>query len=413
MATIEQLYQRYSRRVQATLIRLLGDFSLAEEASQEAFAAALQQWPETGEPDNPLAWLIRTGYRRGIDQIRRNGTARRNAHFVATVMATPDGMAEAMVDPDERSIEDDQLRLLFTCCHPSLTMDARVALTLREMCGLTTEQVASALLTKPTTLAQRIVRAKRKIRDAGIPYEVPESAQLPQRLPSVLQVIYLVFNEGYSRSDGGEITDVNLISEAIRLGRALADLLPHGEVFGLLALMLLHDARREARQSPSGELMTLEEQDRKRWDPERIRTGREWLERALPLTPVGFYTLQASIAEVHAQAPSAESTDWARIVRLYEALYGQQPTPILALNRAVAIAMRDTPQAGLLLLDALAEHPQMRHYHLFHAAKAELYRRSGDRYAAVQAYQQALALTSQHPEQQYLTRRLAELNATI
>lgn len=268
-------------------------------------------------------------------------------------------------------------------------------------------------MTKPTTLAQRIVRAKRKIRDAGIPYEVPESAQLPQRLPSVLQVIYLVFNEGYSRSDGGEVIDINLISEAIRLGRALADLLPHGEVFGLLALMLLHDARREARQSPSGELVTLEEQDRKRWDPERIRTGREWLERALPLTPVGFYTLQASIAEVHAQAPSAETTDWARIVRLYEALYLQQPTPILALNRAVAIAMRDTPQAGLVLLDALAEHPQMRHYHLYYAAKAELYRRSGDRHAALQAYQQALALASQHPEQQYLTRRLAELNASI
>ncbi|HSP32026.1 MAG TPA: sigma-70 family RNA polymerase sigma factor, partial [Halomonas sp.] len=343
MATIEQLYQRYSRRVQATLIRLLGDFSLAEEASQEAFTAALQQWPETGEPDNALAWLIRTGYRRGIDQIRRNGTARRNAYLIAI----PDSMTEAMAEPDERSIEDDQLRLLFTCCHPSLTMEARVALTLREMCGLTTEQVASALLTKPTTLAQRIVRAKRKIRDAGIPYEVPEAVQLPQRLPSVLQIIYLVFNEGYSRSDGAQVVDVNLISEAIRLGRALADLLPHGEVFGLLALMLLHDARRDARQSPSGELMTLEEQNRKHWDAERIHSGLEWLERALPLTPVGFYTLQASIAAEHAQAPSAETTDWARIVRLYEALYLQQPTPILALNRAVAIAMRDTPQAGL------------------------------------------------------------------
>ncbi|MCH4812884.1 RNA polymerase sigma factor [Vreelandella neptunia] len=406
MATIEQLYQCYSRRVQATLIRLLGDFSLAEEASQEAFAAALQQWPATGEPDNPLAWLIRTGYRRGIDQLRRHGTARRNAHLIAT----SDAMTEAMVEPDERSIEDDQLRLLFTCCHPSLTMEARVALTLREMCGLTTEQVASALLTKPATLAQRIVRAKRKIRDAGIPYEVPERTQLPQRLPSVLQVIYLVFNEGYSRSDGEQVIDVNLIDEAIRLGRALADLLPHGEVFGLLALMLLHDARRDTRQTVSGELMTLEEQDRKRWDAERIRTGLAWLERALPLTPVSAYTLQASIAAVHAQAPSAETTDWARIVRLYEALYLQQPTPILALNRAVAVAIRDSPQAGLMLLDALSEHPQMHHYHLYHAAKAELYRRSGDRLAAVQAYQQALALASQYPERQFLTRRLAELN---
>lgn len=406
MANIEQLYQRYSRRVQATLIRLLGDFSLAEEASQEAFAAALQQWPETGEPDNPLAWLIRTGHRRGIDQIRRQGAARRNAHFITF----PDAMTEELSEFDERSIEDDQLRLLFTCCHPSLTMEARVALTLREMCGLTTEQVASALLTKPTTLAQRIVRAKRKIRDAAIPYEVPEAAQLPQRLPSVLQVIYLVFNEGYSRSDGAQVVDVNLISEAMRLGRALAALLPHGEVFGLLALMLLHDARRDARQSVSGELMTLEEQDRKRWDSERIRLGLEWLERALPLTPVGVYTLQASIAAVHVQAPSAATTDWARIVRLYEALYRQQPTPILALNRAVAIAMRDTPQAGLMLLDALAEHPQLHDYHLFHAAKAELYRRSGDRHAARLAYQQALALASQLPEQQFLTRRLAELN---
>lgn len=319
-------------------------------------------------------------------------------------------MTEELSEFDERSIEDDQLRLLFTCCHPSLTMEARVALTLREMCGLTTEQVASALLTKPTTLAQRIVRAKRKIRDAAIPYEVPEAAQLPQRLPSVLQVIYLVFNEGYSRSDGAQVVDVNLISEAMRLGRALAALLPHGEVFGLLALMLLHDARRDARQSVSGELMTLEEQDRKRWDSERIRLGLEWLERALPLTPVGVYTLQASIAAAHAQAPSAATTDWARIVRLYEALYRQQPTPILALNRAVAIAMRDTPQAGLMLLDALAEHPQLHDYHLFHAAKAELYRRSGDRHTARLAYQQALALASQLPEQQFLTRRLAELN---
>lgn len=406
MANIEQLYQRYSRRVQATLIRLLGDFSIAEEASQEAFAAALQQWPETGEPDNPLAWLIRTGYRRGIDQLRRQGTARRHAHLIATL----EDDTEAMAEPDERSIEDDQLRLLFTCCHPSLTMEARVALTLREMCGLTTEQVASALLTKPTTLAQRIVRAKRKIRDAGIPYEVPQSAQLPQRLPSVLQVIYLVFNEGYSRSDGEHVVDVNLANEAIRLGSALATLLPHGEVFGLQALMLLHDARRDARQAPSGELLTLEEQDRQCWNLAQIHSGLEWLERALPLTPVGPYTLQASIAAVHAQAPSAATTDWARIVRLYEALYLQQPSPILALNRAVAIAMRDTPQAGLTLLDALAKHPQMHHYHLFHAAKAELYRRAGDRLAALQAYQQALALASQLPEQQFLTRRIAELN---
>ncbi|RBP32586.1 RNA polymerase sigma-70 factor (ECF subfamily) [Marinobacter pelagius] len=397
-----QLYQQQSRRVLATLIRLLGDFALAEEAMQEAFTAAIRQWPEEGTPDNPTAWLIRAGQRRGIDQIRRKQTARQYSHLLANG-------EDVAPEPDEQSIADDQLRLLFTCCHPGLSIDARVALTLREMCGLTTEQVASGLLQKPATLAQRIVRAKKKIREAGIPYEIPGAKELPQRLPDVLRVVYLVFNEGYSRSDGESVVDISLANKAIRLAEELGGMLPQGEVFGLLALMRLQHSRRHARQDAEGELVTLEDQDRSRWDQQDIRQGLQYLELALTASPTGPYTLQASIAAVHAQALQADTTDWARIVRLYDALYRQQPSPIIALNRAVAVAMRDTPADGLRLLEALIPEKAILNYHLFHAVRADLYRRAGDTKAAATAYQRAIELTSQGPEQRFLQRRLAAL----
>ncbi|NAO97728.1 RNA polymerase subunit sigma-24 [Halomonas sp. Choline-3u-9] len=398
---VDDLYREHSRRVQATLIRLLGDFELAEEAMQDAFLAAVQQWPVNGKPDNPTAWLIRTGYHCGIDQIRQRSTARRRAHLLLPT--------DEALDLEPTTIEDDALRLLFTCCHPSLSMEARIALTLREMCGLTTEQVASALLMKPTTLAQRIVRAKRKIRDAHIPYAVPTQEELPERLPDVLQVIYLVFNEGYSRSTGASVVDISLTKEAMRLGNELARLLPQGEVFGLMALMLLNDARRDARQDSDGELVTLDAQDRRLWRQEDIQTGIAWLEQALALTPTGYYTLQASIAAVHAQASRAELTDWGRIVRLYDALCRRFPSPILALNRAVAIAMNGAPDTGLKLLDDIAQHPQINRYYLFHAAKADLLRRQGQHEAARSAYQQALLLVTLDPEKRFLLKRLNEL----
>jgi len=403
---VDSLYRDHSRRVQATLIRLLGDFELAEEAMQDAFVAAVQQWPVNGKPDNPTAWLIRTGYHCGIDQIRQRSTARRRAHLLLPTELLP---AEETLDLEPTTIADDALRLLFTCCHPSLSMEARIALTLREMCGLTTEQVASALLMKPTTLAQRIVRAKRKIRDAHIPYAVPTQEELPEHLPDVLQVIYLVFNEGYSRSTGASVVDISLTQEAMRLGNELARLLPQGEVFGLMALMLLNDARREARQDSDGELVTLDAQDRRLWRQEDIQVGIAWLEQALALTPAGYYTLQASIAAVHAQASRAEQTDWGRIVRLYDALCRRFPSPVLALNRAVAIAMNGAPDTGLKLLDDIAHHPQISRYHLFHAAKADLLRRQGQHKAARSAYQQALLLVTLDPEKRFLNRRLAEL----
>ena len=407
---VDDLYREHSRRVQATLIRLLGDFELAEEAMQDAFVAAVQQWPVNGKPDNPTAWLIRTGYHCGIDQIRQRSTARRRAHLLLPTELLP---AEETLDLEPTAIVDDALRLLFTCCHPSLSMEARIALTLREMCGLTTEQVASALLMKPTTLAQRIVRAKRKIRDAHIPYAVPTQEELPERLPDVLQVIYLVFNEGYSRSTGASVVDISLTQEAMQLGNELARLLPQGEVFGLMALMLLNDARRDARQDSGGELVTLDAQDRRLWRQEDIQAGIAWLEQALALTPTGYYTLQASIAAVHAQASSAELTDWARIVRLYNALCGRSPSPILALNRAVAIAMNGAPAIGLQQLDDLAQHPQLARYHLFYAAKADLLRRQGEREAARSAYQQALLLATLEPEKRFLLGRLSELEKLI
>lgn len=398
---LDSLYRTYARRVQATLIRLLGDFELAEEAMQDAFVAAAQQWPVNGDPINPQAWLIRTGYHCGIDQIRHRSTARRRAHLLLPI--------EQTWELDDATIEDDSLRLLFTCCHPSLSIEARIALTLRDMCGLTTEQVASALLMKPATLAQRIVRAKRKIRDAHIPYAVPEPDALPERLPDVLQVIYLVFNEGYSSSSGEAVIDISLTREALRLGEELAALLPQGEVFGLMALMQLNNARRDARQNSVGDLVTLEAQDRRLWNQQEIRLGTEWLEQALALTPVGFYTLQASIAAVHAQALSPEQTDWARIVRLYDALCRYYPSPVLTLNRAVAVAMHDSPATGLRLLDELSHHPQLSRYYLLYAAQADLLRRQGHADAARDAYQKALALTTQDPEKRFLLSRLAEL----
>ncbi|HCR96961.1 MAG: RNA polymerase sigma factor [Halomonas sp.] len=398
---LDALYRTHARRVQATLIRLLGDFELAEEAMQDAFVAAAQQWPAKGAPDNPQAWLIRTGYYCGIDQIRRRSTARRRAHLLLPM--------EETWEFDDVAIADDSLRLLFTCCHPSLSIEARLALTLREMCGLTTEQVARALLMKPSTVAQRIVRAKRKIRDAHIPYAVPAPEALPERLPDVLQIIYLVFNEGYSSSSGTMVVDISLTREALRLGEELAALLPQGEVFGLLALMLLTNARRDARQDQQGGLVTLEAQNRHLWHQKEIHTGIEWLEQALALTPVGFYTLQASIAAVHAQTHDSGQTDWARVVRLYDALCRHYPSPVLTLNRAVAVAMHDSPATGLRLLDELSHHPQLSRYYLLYAAQADLLRRQGNNDAARDAYQKALTLTTQDPEKRFLLDRLTEL----
>ncbi|KPP97984.1 RNA polymerase sigma factor [Marinobacter sp. HL-58] len=401
---INDIYRHQSRKVHATLIRLLGDFDLAEEALQEAFTAALRQWPEQGIPDNPAAWLIKTGHRRGIDHIRRRQTA---SHKLVHLADEESPVSEEYTD----TIDDDLLRLIFTCCHPGLATEAQLALTLREICGLTTEQVASALLQKPATTAQRIVRAKRKIREAGIPYEVPEQRELPERLQSVLKVVYLIFNEGYSATDGNAVVNVSLANEAIRLARLLAELLPEGEVFGLLALMLLHDSRRNARQDANGELITLEDQNRDLWDRNQIRSGLTWLSYALPLTPTGPYTLQASIAAAHAEAATPEDTDWSRIARLYETLYQQLPSPVIALNRAVAVAMRDTPEEGLKLLDQLAGQKAIQNYYLFHAARADLYRRSGDMSSARTAYQRALSLTQQGPEQRFLNRRLMQLDS--
>ncbi len=402
---LDQVYARHSRRVLATLIRLLGDFELAEECLQEAFAAAVQQWPTQGEPDNPVAWLVRTGHHKGIDQIRRRQTASHYAPMLAEELVSDS-------DLDTAHLQDDLLRLIFTCCHPALAFEAQLALTLREMCGLTTEQVASALLQKPATVAQRIVRAKHKIREAAIPYEIPSPRDLPQRLPPVLHVIYLMFNEGYSSSEGGSVINVSLSGEAIRLVGLLSGLLPQPEVFGLLALLLLHDARRLARQDADGNLIPLEEQDRSRWDTDQIERGKQWLLRALQHPGAGPYTLQAAIAAAHADAADMESTDWADISALYTLLYEQYPTSIIALNRAVAIAMRDTPADGLALLDQLGTDKALQGYHLYHAARADLYRRDGQTGKARQAYQQALTLARQLPERRFLQRRLDELAET-
>lgn len=400
---LERLYREESRRVLATLIRLLGDFDLAEEALHEAFRAALEQWPIQGVPANPRAWLVSAGRFKAIDQLRRQ------TRFQA-LEDSPEPLAEGEVWDGEH-LEDDRLRLVFTCCHPALTVEAQVALTLREVCDLTTEEIARAFLSTPSTIAQRIVRAKNKIRDAHIPYEVPGRNELPERLQAVLQVIYLVFNEGYFASSGVELTRQHLCVEAIRLGRLLLELLPEAEVQGLLALMLLHESRRSARTSATGEPILLEEQDRSLWDQVLIAEGEALVLAALQSRRFGPYSLQAAIAAVHAEAPSVAATDWVQIVGLYDVLLRATPSPVIELNRAVALAMRDGPAAGLQVIEALLAGGELADYHLAHAACADLNRRLGRTSEARAAYQRALELSQQGADRQFLERRLAELPA--
>lgn len=404
---IEAVYQSESRAVLATLIRLLGDFDRAEEALHDAFRAALEKWPEQGMPENPRAWLVSAGRFRSIDQLRRQ--ARFDSFDPATHDLAPESAPAADANDDDPSIADDRLRLIFTCCHPALAPDAQIALTLREVCGLTTEQIAQAFLTPVPTLAQRIVRAKAKIRDARIPYEVPAPGELAERLETVLRVIYLVFNEGYIATSGSELMRLDLASEAMRLGRLLVEMLPQTEAIGLLALMLLQDSRRAARASPAGELIVLEEQNRSLWSRAQIEEGSALVERALSSRRPGPYSLQAAIAAVHCGATRAEDTDWNEIVQLYELLLRTEPTPIVELNRAVAIAMRDGPEAGLTLVDGLLAAGELAEYRLAHAARADLCRRLGRSAEARDSYGRALALTQLEPERQYLQRRLAEL----
>ncbi|MGZ5260020.1 MAG: RNA polymerase sigma factor [Burkholderiales bacterium] len=403
---VERVYRTESRRVLATLIRLLGSFDLAEEALHDAFAAAVEQWARDGVPDNPRAWLVSAGRFKAIDRIRRR--ARFDASL-AELASELDADAEIAPEPTDDSVEDDRLRLIFTCCHPALPADAQVALTLREVCGLTTEEIAHAFLTGASTVAQRIVRAKNKIRDARIPYQVPSRDELPDRLESVLRVIYLVFNEGYSASSGAALTRHDLSGEAIRVGRLLFEMLPEPEVMGLLALMLLQESRRGARTSPTGELILLDQQDRSRWNHDQIAQGSALVERALATRRFGPYTLQAAIAAVHAEAPDAALTDWTEIVGLYDVLMEMVPSPIVELNRAVAVAMRDGPAAGLSLIDAILERGDLADYHLAHSARAELCRRLGRTAQARAAFERALGLTRQEPERRFLERRLSEL----
>jgi RNA polymerase sigma-70 factor (ECF subfamily) len=406
-ALLDDIYHSESRRILATLIRLLGDFDLAEEALHDAFRAALEQWPKDGTPANPRAWLVSAGRFKAID------TLRRRARFDASMADLAEQLGQNTYDPaelDGEHVEDDRLRLIFTCCHPALSPEARLALTLREVCGLTTEEIARAFLATPPTLAQRIVRAKAKIRDARIPYQVPSPDDLPERLASVLHVIYLVFNEGYAASAGDALTRPNLSGEAIRLGRLLVALLPEAEARGLLALMLLHESRRAARTSPAGDLIPLEEQDRALWNHAQIAEGTALVEQALAAPRFGPYTVQAAIAAVHANAPTIAATDWKEIVALYDLLMQATPSPIIALNRAVAVAMRDGPEAGLALIDGLLARGDLADYHLAHAARADLCRRLGRVAEARVSYERALSLTRQGPERRFLERRMAELD---
>ncbi|MHB8731254.1 MAG: RNA polymerase sigma factor [bacterium] len=403
---VETVYRAESRRVLATLIRLLGDFDLAEEALHEAFAAAVEQWPRDGVPANPRAWLVSTGRFKAVD------TLRRRARFDASLVKIAEDLELSAGDAAGRErldLEDDRSRLIFTCCHPALAPEAQVALTLREVCGLTTEEIARAFLTGAPTLAQRIVRAKRKIRDARIPYQIPSKEDLPARLDSVLRVVYLVFTEGYAPSAGPSLVRADLSAEAIRLGRVILELLPEPEVMGLLALMLLHESRRAARMSPSGELVLLDDQDRSRWNRDQIAEGVALVERALASRRVGPYTVQAAIAAVHAEAPSASATDWSRIVTFYDVLQAAYPSPVVELNRAAAVAMRDGPAAGLALIDALLARGDLSDYHLAHAARADLCRRLGRTADARASYARALELVRQEPERRFLQKRLDEL----
>lgn len=404
--TVDAVYRSESRRVLATLIRLLGDFDLAEDALHDAFAAAVEQWPRGGVPTNPRAWLVSAGRFKAIDAMRRRARFDASLAEIAERLGSDTNDA---VEWNDEGVEDDQLRLIFTCCHPALSSEARMALTLREVCGLTTEEIARAFLTTPSTLAQRIVRAKAKIRDARIPYQVPSRADLPERLDTVLHVIYLVFNEGYSASSGESLTRPDLSSEAIRLARLLIELLPEPEVMGLLALMLLHESRRPARTSPAGDLILLEDQNRALWNRDQIAEGTALVERAVSSRRFGLYTLQAAIAAVHAEATNAEATDWAQIVALYELLLQVEPSPVIELNRAAAVAMRDGPLVGLALIDAILGRGDLTDYHLTHSARADLCRRLGRTAEARASYERALSLTKQEPERRFLQRRLGEL----
>lgn len=402
---VDDIYRAESRRVFATLIRLTGDFDLAEEALHEAFAAAMEQWPRDGVPANPRAWLISAGRFKAVDATRRQARFEASRAEIAYRL---DALAGANTADDEE-LEDDRLRLIFTCCHPALALTTQVALTLREVCGLTTEEIACAFLTVPPTIAQRIVRGKAKIRDARIPYQVPPLAELPDRLDSVLAVVYLVFNEGYSASSGDMLTRPDLSEEAVRLGRLLLGLVPNPEVMGLLALMLLQESRRAARTSPEGDLILLENQDRSLWDRAKITEARSLVEQALASQRFGPYTIQAAIAGVHAEAPTASATDWIGMVALYDILIRDRPSPVVALNRAVAVAMRDGPTAGLELIDGILAQGELADYHLAHAARADLCRRLGRTADARASYQTALALARQEPERRFLERRLREL----
>ncbi|WP_274642515.1 RNA polymerase sigma factor [Pseudomonas serbica] len=403
-ARVEQVYRQESRRILATLIRLLGDFDLAEEALHEAFFVAVQRWQQDGVPDNPRAWLVSTGRFKAIDVLRRRARFNASRPFLQAQLE-----ALEQADWSDEDVEDDRLRLIFTCCHPALAADAQVPLTLREVCDLTTEEIARAFLSAPATIAQRIVRAKAKIRDAKIPYQVPSHAELPERLDSVLRVIYLVFNEGYSASGGAQVTREDLTREAIRLGRLLMELLPEPEVMGLLALMLLHESRRVARTCADGDLILLDDQDRTLWDAQMITEGCALVERALGTRRFGPYCLQAAIAAVHAEAPSIEATDWVQIVGLYDVLLRAWPSPVIELNRAAAISRRDGPLAGLTLVEAILARGDLLDYHLAHSARAEFCRQLGRVEQARAAYRRALELTQQEPERRFIEARLQAL----